>query len=341
MTLKVVHAWEMPDLNLWEEVLAPLDVAFHKGFWLLEDELIENAGDADALIAVPSFHPLNRRVLEALKKCRIIAGIAIGFEKVDLEAATEQCIVVTNVPDYCLDEVSGIAITFMLALGNRLSQVDKAVREGQVSFPTDRKALLEVVAPRFRMRNQTVGIIGLGKIGSTTALKAKGLGMRVIAYDPYVPEGVIESRGAIPVDLDTLLRESDFISLHTPRTEETYQMMGSEEFRKMKTTAFFINTARGECVKQAALIQALREGWIAGAGLDVTEDEPIEKDNPLREMTNVFLTGHSAYYSEVAEKELFLKPVKQALKALQGEWPSYVLNPEVKDRWREKWSKPA
>jgi D-3-phosphoglycerate dehydrogenase len=163
--------------------------------------------------------------------------------------------------------------------------------------------------------------------------------MRVMAYDPYVLGPVMESRGVKPVDLDTLLRESDFISLHTPLTPETSNMIGYEEFKKMKPTCYFINTARGGCVDQAALIRALQEGLIAGAGIDVTVDEPIAADNPLITMPNVILTGHSAWYSNSADFEIFYKPMTQVVAALKGEWPVYAVNPEVEKQWLEKWGK--
>ncbi|MBP1696177.1 MAG: 2-hydroxyacid dehydrogenase, partial [Deltaproteobacteria bacterium] len=198
-------------------------------------------------------------------------------------------------------------------------------------------ALMETLYPVFRMRSQTVGIIGLGKIGTATALKARGLGLRVIAYDPYVLGAVMQSRSVEPVDFDPLLKESDFISIHTPLNEETREIVGYEEFRKMKRTCYFINTARGGCVDQGALVRALGEGLIAGAGIDVTIDEPISKGNPLLKMDNVILTGHSAYYSTTSDAENFLKPMTQVVKALMGQWPEYAVNPEVRKRWMKKW----
>jgi D-3-phosphoglycerate dehydrogenase len=342
MSFKVIYAAAAPGADLGERLLESMDVTLVKGLWLTEDEILSRARDADAVIGILSVQPFNRRVLGALANCRIIASISVGFEAVDLEAATEYGIAVTNVPDYCIDEVSGLAMTLMLAQGHKLLQVDKAVKERCVSFTTvDRKVLTEVAYPMFRMRGQTLGIVGLGKIGTATALKARGHGMRVIAYDPYVLDAVMESRGVQPVDLDTLLRESDFVSLHTPLTPETRGMIGYEGFKKMKPTCYFINTARGGCVDQEALIRALNEGLIAGAGIDVTVEEPISPDNPLIKMPNVILTGHSAYYSTTADLELFHKPMMQAISALKGEWPLYGLNLDAKEKWLEKWGKKA
>lgn len=342
MGFKVVHMFPLPGVDLGEKLLEPLGATFVKGMWRTEEEIIQNAADADAIIGVASFQPYNRRVLGALSRCRIVASIGIGYEQADLEAATEHGIVVTNVPDYCLDEVSGLAIGFMLALGHKILQIDRAVREKQANIILQREeALMEFAYPMFRMRDQTLGIVGLGKIGTATALKARGLGMRVIAYDPYVLGAIMESRGVKPVGLDTLLRESDFISLHTPLTPETSKMIGYEEFRKMKPTCYFINTARGGCVDQEGLIRALKEGLIAGAGIDVTVDEPIAPDNELLLMQNVILTGHSAWYSTTSEWELYYKPMTQVVMALEGKWPLYALNVEVREKWLDRWGKKA
>ena len=339
MSFKVVHTYALPGVDHGEALLTSLDAILVKGVWSTEDEIMSNTRGADVVIGAVSRQPFNRRVLRTMTNCRILAGIAIGFDAVDLKAATEYGIAVTNVPDYCLDEVSGLAIGFMLALGHKMFQIDRAVRQRQINFTGSRQAAEEVGYPMFRMRDQVLGIVGLGKIGTATTLKARGLGMRVIAYDPYVLDGVMESRGAKPVDLDTLLRESDFISLHTPLTPETHSMIGYEEFKNMKPTCYFINTARGKCVDEPALIRALQEGLIAGAGIDVTIEEPIAADNPLIKIPNVILTGHSAFYSMSSDKELFLKPMTQVVMALRGDWPLYGLNQEVKDRWLERWGK--
>ncbi|MFC1971376.1 C-terminal binding protein [Chloroflexota bacterium] len=338
MSFKIVHAEAIPGKDLGESLLKSMDATLLKGTWQTEDDIISNARDADAVLGHLSRKPFNRRVLGELTKCRIIGGVSLGFEMVDLEAATEFGIVVTNVPDYCLDEVSGCVIALMLNLSYKILQLHKAIKESQGQIIGNMNKKLEVVAPVFRTRGQTLGIVGLANIGTATALKAKGLGMRVIAYDPYVPDGVMESRGIMPVDFDTLLKESDFISLHTPLTPATKGMFGYKEFKKMKPTCYFINTARGGCVDEAAMVRALQEKLIAGAGIDVTAEEPPPPENPLLKMPNVILTGHNAWYSTTAMSELFIKPMGQVVKALKGEWPPYTVNPGVRKKWLEKWS---
>ncbi len=339
MKFKVANIFALPGADFGDELLGSLDATLIKGVWRTEEEIIAQAHDADAVIGVVSIQPFNRRLLSALSRCRVIAGLGIGYDKTDLEAATELGIAVTNVPDYCLDEVSGLAITYVLALGHRLVQIDRAVRERRVVFTMDKKALDEIAFPMFRMQNQTLGIVGFGKIGTVTAMKARGLGMRVLAHDPYVLRPVIESRGVKPVNLDTLLKESDFVTIHTPLTSETRDMFGYEQFKKMKRTAYFINTARGGCVDQAGLIQALREGLIAGAGIDVTVDEPMAPDNPLLTMPNVVLTGHSAWYSVTSEEDLNRRPMTQVVQALGGEFPSYTVNTDVRAKWMTRWGR--
>jgi D-3-phosphoglycerate dehydrogenase len=343
MSFKVVNAAHVPGLDMGEKLLEPLDATLVNGFWRTEDELISNTADADAVLCAAPLQPFTRRVLGELAKCRILASFGLAYDRVDLVAANDYGIVVTNTPGYCIDEVSDHAIALMLALGRKLFQLDKAVKERKARFvPFDRKAIEEIANPPvFRMRNQTVGIIGLGSIGTATALKAKGLGMRVIGHDPYILEGVLASRGIESVGLDILLKDSDFVIIHALVTEETRGMLGYEEFKKMKPTSYLINTSRGDILDQPALVRALQEGLIAGAGLDVTMDEPVAPDNPLLKMPSVILTGHSAWYSAVTDSgpEFWYMPMEQVILALKGEWPPYAVNPQAKDRWKEKWGK--
>lgn len=338
MGFKVVHTLAVPGKDLAEGVLQDLDVELVKGLWQTEDELIAECADADAVIGDIARKPFTRRVMEQWRHCRILAGVNLGYDAMDLAAATDSTIVVTNVPDYCLDEVSGRAIALIMALGYKIVQANSAVKTEQRSMAPNMNVMLEVISPVHRMRGQTLGIIGCSKIGTATALKAKGLGLRVIAYDPFVFGGVLESLGIEPTDMETLLKESDFVSLHVPATPETKNLLGYEQLSQMKRTAYVINTSRGSVIDEPGLIKALQAGLIAGAGLDVTALEPIEKDNPLINMPNVILTGHSGWYSQEAEAELFYKPMLQVAMALKGRWPTFATNPLVKERWLEKWA---
>jgi D-3-phosphoglycerate dehydrogenase len=342
MSFKVVNAIYTSGLDYGENLLRPLDATLVNGFWRTEEELVRNVADADAVICSGPIQPFTRKVLSVLSQCRIVASLGNAYDRIDLEAATEYGIAVTNIPDYCIDEVSGRAIALMLALAYKLFPLDREVREKQINFiPPNRKTVTELMYPIFRVRDQTLGIVGLGRIGTATALKARGLGMRVIAYDPYVFGEVMVSRGVEPVDLDRLLKASDFIAIHALLHKETRNMIGYSEFKKMKPTCYLINDARGEIVDQPALIKALQEGLIAGAGLDVTVDDPIAPDNPLLNMPNVILTGHSAWYSTVADSgpEFWHKPMGQVVLALKGEWPFYAVNPEAERKWQENWGR--
>jgi D-3-phosphoglycerate dehydrogenase len=341
MSLKVVNATYIEGVDMGEKLLEPLDATLVKGFWRVEDELISNCADADAVICSAPIQPFNRRVLSTLPKCRILASFGAAYDRIDLQATNEYGIAVTNTPDYCVDEVSGRAIALMMALGHKLVQLNSAMRDKPAFInPFNRKAIAEIAHPMFRMRDQTVGIIGLGRIGRTAALKARGLGMRVMAYDPYVLPVDALTLGAQPVDLDTLLKEADFVAILAQVSETSRSMLGYEELKMMKRTSYLINVARGDIVDQQALTRALQEGLIAGAGLDVTVDEPISTDNPLLRMPNVILTGHSAWYSTAADgPEFWHRPMTQVVLALSGEWPRYAVNPQAKRLWLEKWGK--
>jgi len=340
MSFKVVNAIHIPGIDYGEGLLAPFNAVLTNGRWQTEEDLISNAKDADALICSGPIQPITQRVFKELSRCRIVASLAVGYDRIDLDAATAKGIAVTNAPDYCLDEVSDQAIALMMALGRKLFRIDHAIRSQQKHFiPMNREALQEVAYPIFRMRTQTLGIIGVGKIGTATALKAKGLGMRVIGYDPYVFGSVMRTRGVESVDFDTLLKESDFISIHALLNEETRKMIGYRELKRMKQSCYLINTARGAIVDEEALIKALKEGLIAGAGLDVNVNEPLTKDNPLLQMPNVILTGHSAWYSTTSDPEMWRKAMTQVVMAFEGKWPLYAVNSEARSTWIRKWGR--
>ncbi len=342
MKFRVVHTFFDSGMTYGEDLLRPVQAGIVTGRWVGENDLIANACDADAVICVSPAQNWTPRVLEALSHCRIIATLSIGYDRISLDAATRMAIAVTNVPDYCIDEVSSQAISFLMALGRKLFQIDRAVKGKQTLLtPGNRTGLTEIASPIFRLRGQTLGIIGFGKIGTAVALKAKGLGLKVIAYDPYVLSAVMLSHGVETADLNTLLRQSDFISIHATLTDETRGMIGPEQLRKMKPTCYLINTARGGIIQQASLVEALERGVIAGAGLDVTADEPIPPDEPILNLPNVILTGHSAWYSTTSDSpsEYWHKPMTQVVMALKGEWPTYAVNSEVRQKWLERWGK--
>jgi len=182
---------------------------------------------------------------------------------------------------------------------------------------------------RRQVRNRILGIIGLGRIGRAVAARAQGFGLRRIAYDPHVPADVFSALGVESMSLEVLARSADIITLHTPLTHETRGLMRKEILRQMKPSAILVNTSRGGVVATGDLVQALREGWISGAGLDVFEAEPLPQDHPLRSLPRVLLTPHAAWYSVDSEQELRRRSARTVVQALRGEVPASLLNPEV------------
>jgi phosphoglycerate dehydrogenase-like enzyme len=280
----------------------------------LQGSHIENA---DAILLSHTMQ-LSNRTIQSLKKCKVIVCCSVGYNNVDLEFTGRRGIYVCNVPDYCVDEVSDYAIGLMIALNRKIPQLDKSVKE--------RKWDWTIARPTMRFRDKTLGIVGLGRIGTATALKGKALGFRVIEYDPYLRPGQEKAIGAEAVDLDTLLRDSDVISLHVPLTEETRHMFDEVKLKKMRKTALLINTSRGAVVEAQALVKALREKWIAGAALDVLETEPPDSHNPLLDSDNVILTPHAAFYSEESLIELGEKGAEEVARVLRGETPRNAVN---------------
>lgn len=277
------------------------------------------AREVDALMV--TYMPITAELIGQLRRCRIIARFGIGVDNVDVAAATRAGIVVTNVPDYCIDEVSDHALALLLALARRLLPADRAVRGGTWS--------VSALAPIHRLRGRVLGLVGFGKIARALARKAQALGLEVLAYDPYLPLEAIEAHGARPVGFDELLERSDFISIHAPLTPETRHLFNEEAFHKIKPGAFLINTARGPIVDEGALLRALESGRLAGAALDVLEREPPPSDSPLLRREDVLLTPHIAFYSEESLVELQTKAAEEVVRVLQGEAPRNPVNPEV------------
>lgn len=277
------------------------------------------AREADALMV--TYAPIPAELIRQLRRCRIIARFGIGVDNVDVAAATQAGIVVTNVPDYCIDEVSDHALAMLLALARRLVQADRSVRAGAWS--------VSALAPIHRLRGRTLGLVGFGKIARALAQKARALGLEVLAYDPYLSREFVEAQGARPVGFEELLQRSDFISIHVPLTPETRHLFDDAAFQKVKPGACLINTARGPIVDEGALIRALESGRLAGAALDVLEQEPPRPDSPLLRREDVILTPHSAFYSEESLVELQTKAAEEVVRVLQGQAPRNPVNPEV------------
>ncbi len=283
-------------------------------------EVIELARDAD--IVLNGLVPITRGVLAKLPRCKAVARYGVGVDNVDLEAATDHGVAVVYVPDYCVEEVSNHAILMVLAWAKQLMPLDRSIHDGA----WDQRPTLEARS----VHQEALGIIGAGRLGLATARKAKALAMDVLVYDPYVDQAKLAREGLTVVGLTDLLARSDYVSLHLPLTPETRHLIGREQLKGMKPSAFLINTARGAVVDEAALIEALQAGWIAGAGLDTFESEPLPADSPLRKMGNVIMTPHCASRSPVSAVRLRERVVEETLRVLRGEWPLNVANPQVK-----------
>ena len=307
------------------KVLAKVNAELVGADGVTEDEVIEAAKDADAILTAGA--QITRRVMEALPKCKAIVRYGIGFDTIDVAAATDNGILVVNIPGFCLEEVSNHAITLLLACAKKLIQLNNVIRQGHWHGVSG-----TAPAPMGSIYRQTLGLIGCGLIGRMTGRKAQCFGLKVLGYDPYVNKSLAKEHGITLVSLPELLKESDFISVHTPLNKETWHLIGEKEFKQMKTTAYFINTARGPVVDEPALIKALREKRIAGAGLDVFEKEPVDADNPLLEMDNVVVTPHCAGYSDASFKRLRTSVGQEAARVLRGRWPKNVVNKTVKPK---------
>ncbi|MBI4839974.1 MAG: C-terminal binding protein [candidate division NC10 bacterium] len=284
-----------------------------------EEGLLGFCLDADGIIT--QYGAFTRRVLKALRRCKVICRYGVGVDTVDLAAATECGIIVAFVPDYCTDEVSNHAAALILALHRGVRPLDREVRAGTWQF--------RAAAPIMRLAGQTLGIVGLGRIGFMLAGKLRPFGLTILATDPYRKDWPDWIRR---VSLDELLAASDIVSVHCPLTAETRHLIGAAALRKMKRSAFLVNTARGGVVDTGALVQVLYERRIAGAALDVQEVEPMPADHPLATLDNLILTPHAAWYSEGSIVELKRKVATAVRLGLEGKIPSAVANPEVLTR---------
>jgi len=289
-----------------------------------EDEFVTAARDADALYA--KGRPITKRIIDGLARCRVIALGSVGVDSVDVAAATARGIPVTNVPDTFIEEVADHAMLLILATFRRLVVEDRLVREGRWR---EGRPLLSRLP---RLMGQTLGFVAFGHVARAVAVRAQPFGLRLLAYDPFVEELVMSRYGVEPVGLTELLQRSDIVSMHAPSTPEAHHLLREEHFRLMKPTALFVNTGRGSTVDEAALVKALQEGWIAGAGLDVLEEEPPAPSNPLLRMDQVILTPHAASASARFDPVRRRRVGAEIAAVLGGRWPRSCVNPSVLER---------
>jgi D-3-phosphoglycerate dehydrogenase len=320
-TLRVVQTDEPASDRLVEDAVfsaSGLAIDFTTHRCGNEESLVRICSAADGVIS--AYAPISSHVLEAMSRCCIVAVNATGFDGVDIARATELGIVVTNVADYCSDEVADHTLALILSLARHIPELTRSACAGEWNY--------EAAGRPARLGKQTLGVIGLGRIGSRVALRARSFGLRVVAYDPYVADEHMSMVGASKVSLEEAL-SSDFVSLHCCLTPETRQLINEQTLGTMQKHSFLVNTSRGSCVDTDALVRALQCGDIAGAALDVVKPEPLPAGHLLYSLPNVTLTPHAAFLSREALEELRRRSCMQVVAALRGEAPECIVNPEV------------
>lgn len=288
-----------------------------------EKDLLPLVGDAEVIMVV--YAKISSNIINEAKKLKGIVRYGVGVDNIDITSATSRGVIVCNVPDYAVETVADFTMALMLAVARRIPLADKAMRMRSWGVWTSPPKTYRGVD----LSNKTLGVIGLGKIGRAVVRRAAGFNMKIIGYDPYIKERDVESLGVKLVTLDELLSVSDFITIHSPLTTETKHLIGEKEMKKMKKSAYLINTARGAIIDTVALTKALKEGWIAGAALDVYPKEPPAEDDPILDLENVIVTPHIAWYTEEALLRLEMEAVENAIKITRGERPKNVVNPQV------------
>jgi len=307
-----------PNLDLARGVLARVGAGLQLAAQPTPSGIMDVAREADALLV--TYAKITAEMIGEMKRVRIISRFGIGVDNVDLAAATAKGIVVTKVPDYCIDEVSDHAMALLLSLVRKIPFSSARAHAGRWEMPA--------VVPIHRLRGTVLGLVGFGRIPQLVAPKAKSFGLRVVTFDPYVPQSVLDQAGVERVEFADLLKVSDYISIHTPLLPETRHLFSTDAFRQMKPGAVIVNTSRGPVVDEAALAAALDAGKIAGAALDVLEQEP-PTSSPLFGRDNVILTPHTSFYSVEALEELQTKAAEEVVRVFSGQPPRNPVNPEA------------
>lgn len=291
------------------------------------DVLLRKAKEVDALLTLVSDR-VDCRLLSEAGRLRIVAQMAVGYDNIDIECATRRGVYVTNTPEVLNEAVADFTWALLLAVARRVVEADRFVRSG--GWFGTRTGWHPLMMLGAEVHGKTLGIIGMGRIGRAVARRARGFNMRVLYYDVVrLPRELEEELGARYVDLDTLLKESDFVSVHTPLTKDTYHMIGERELKLMKPSAYLINTARGAVVDTEALVRALKEGWIAGAALDVFEEEPLPPEHPLTKLDNVVLAPHMASGTRETREAMARLAAENLVAFYEGRVPPTLVNKEV------------
>ena len=284
---------------------ATLDVAHCR----TEQEVIEAARGADAIMV--QYAPISRAVIGTLEKCKVVSRYGVGMDMIDIEAASEKGIYVVNVPDYCSEEVSDHACALILTLWRKIGLLHHSVRCGQWD--------VRAGGPIYPLADRVLGLLGFGVIARRVAQKMRGFEVQILACDPFVSPAEFQRADVQSVGLQELLKRSDILSLHLPLTPETENILSREKLKALRPGALLVNTSRGRLIDEAALYQALREGRLAGAGLDVLESEPIAPGHPLLALDNLIITPHAAFYSERSIERLKRQTARAVMRILRGD----------------------
>ncbi len=330
MTGIVVHTGAAPDVVCSEEerILPPAGVTFVKrGPAKTPEAVIAAISDAD--VAMCWSEPYTREVFAQSPKLKAVLRSGVGVDTVDLDGATEFGVMVGHFPDFCIPEVANHALALMLDCAKKVSRFDRIIRRDGWN------ATRPVRSPMGPIHGETLGLVAFGHIAQDMAKRGHVLGMRVIAHDPYVDASVFEAAGVESVSLEELAAQSDYISCHLPLTEGTRGLLNADFFGRMKPTAYFINTGRGPVVNEPDLIAALQDGKLAGAGLDVFEQEPLPEGHPFLTMDNVVMTPHSASYSDETMRLRDVRMAENAIVVINGGLPEFVANRAVLENRRK------
>jgi D-3-phosphoglycerate dehydrogenase len=307
-----------PNLEPARQVLASIGAELRMADEPTPAAIVRASALADALLV--TYAKITADMIQQLPRCRIISRFGIGVDNVDLTAATSAGIVVTKVPDYCIDEVSDHTLALLLALVRKIPSSSARTHAGTWE--------MKAVVPIHRLRGSVLGLVGFGRIPQLVAPKAQSFGMKVVSHDPFVAPDVFTRAGVEGVDFAELLRVSDYVSVHTPLLAETRGLFNKETFARMKPGSYLVNTARGPIIDEAALAEALDAGRLAGAALDVMTQEP-PPSSPLFGRDNVIITPHTSFYSEESLVELQVKAAQEVVAVLSGNPPRNPVNPEV------------
>ena len=308
------------DYSIEQEIFKENGMAFFIENCKTEEEVIEKCKDADAVITI--YSDINPNVISKLEKCKVLVRYGIGYDNINVKAATEKNIFVCNIPDYCIDEVATHTAALILALERKIMVYDRSVRNGEWD---EYKGY-----PVHSLNTQILGLLGFGNIARETAKMLRPFGFSIIAYDPYLNDDIFKNAGVKRVDLDQLWTISDVISVHVLLTDHTRHIINKESIAKMKKTVMVVNTSRGPIIDLVDLVAALKGGKILAAGLDVLENEPLrDKNAEILKLDNVIITPHAAFNTVESSQALHRKVAETVCQVLKGERPSNIVNKEL------------